>query len=516
MKNFTQRQNKALAEIAAKTIHLQPFVGDTPKQKRERIVTASGDTWEAFAFFCTTYFPHVFTRPFCEIHEDMFHETEISRGVIGITGFRGLGKTVLIGVIYPIWKIIKGSRYVIHTAADIDLAEERTSFTLHELKNNKRLIQDYPDLTPMDEDEARFFLKNNALIRARSIKQSHRGTINPRTAKRPDLIICDDIDKEENQGNQTIGRRKLDKITQELAGALDPHSPGKVIWLGNLVHPNYAICQFKASIEAEIKAENPEATTDTSRCLKTSQKAILSYSLENPDGTSTWEEQYPTEMLPDLRKRYGHTGYQREMLGKPVIEGNIFKNDWFKRYRAIPEPSKIRRVWLYADPAWGEKGCYKAVISIGYDGNRFFVMHVWIRQTANTKFFRYYYDAYHELDKIYRSKLRAAIETTFGQGRILSDLDQWAKEQGLPELSHHIKKIDNKENKNLRIERTETVIETGKVVFPDGQDMPTLISQFLTYPDGYIDGCDALAGCLERFSEYDTGRNRVKVRGMRY
>ncbi len=36
----------------------------------------------------------------------------------------------------------------------------------------------------------------------------------------------------------------------------------------------------------------------------------------------------------------------------------------------------MKRVWLYADPAWGEKGRYKAVISIGYDGNRFYVIHV--------------------------------------------------------------------------------------------------------------------------------------------
>jgi hypothetical protein len=50
-------------------------------------------------------------------------------------------------------------------------------------------------------------------------------------------------------------------------------------------------------------------------------------------------------------------------------------------------------------------------------------------------------------------------------------------------------------------------------LFPEGQDTPTLISQFLTYPDGYIDGCDALAGCLERFSEYDIGRNRVTMSG---
>jgi hypothetical protein len=35
------------------------------------------------------------------------------------------------GVVYPIWMISKGERYVIHTAADIDLAQERTSFTLY-------------------------------------------------------------------------------------------------------------------------------------------------------------------------------------------------------------------------------------------------------------------------------------------------------------------------------------------------------------------------------------------------
>jgi len=109
-------------------------------------------------------------------------------------------------------------------------------------------------------------------------------------------------------------------------------------------------------------------------------------------------------------------------------------------------------------------------------------------------------------------KARAACETTYGQARILADFDRWAQDNHLPPISHRIKRIDNKENKNLRIERTETIIETAKVLFPEGQDTPTLISQFLTYPDGYIDGCDALAGCLERFSEYDIGRNRVKVR----
>ena len=109
----------------------------------------------------------------------MFDETDNGSGIIAITGFRGLGKTVLMGVVYPIWRIIKGERYVIHTAADIDLAHERTAFTLHELRNNKRLTIDYPELRPVDAFDLDFYLKNKARIRARSIKQSHRGTINP-------------------------------------------------------------------------------------------------------------------------------------------------------------------------------------------------------------------------------------------------------------------------------------------------------------------------------------------------
>lgn len=516
MTKFIQRQNKALQEIAAKTPHVRPFSQDSPKAREERVARATGEGWEAFSFFCQTYFPHIFGLPFCPAHQTMFDETEKTVGIIAITGFRGLGKTVLMGVVYPIWQIIKGERYVIHTAADSDLAQERTAFTLHELVNNKRLTLDFPELTPMDTTDLDFYLKNKTRIRARSIKQSHRGTINPKTAKRPGLIVCDDIDKEENMGNQTIGRRKMEKITQELAGALDPAEPGRVLWLGNLVHPNYAICQFQEVIKDDLKADKPDLDLEHQTVLKTQHRAILRFSLENKKGRSIWEEQYPTKSLPSLRLKFGNTGYQREMLGKPVIEGNIFKNQWFTKYRSLPEPPKIKRVWLYADPAWGEKGCYKAVISIGYDGTRFYVMHVWIRQTSNTKFFRYYYDTYQELDRTYKVKARAACETTFGQARILADFDRWAADNGLPPMSHRVKKIDNRENKNLRIERTETIIETAGVLFPEGQDTPTLISQFLTYPDGYIDGCDALAGCLERFNEYDIGRNRVRVRKLKW
>lgn len=188
---FIQRQNKALQEIAAKTPHVIPFSGDSPAAKDSRISLASSDGWPAFSYFCSTYFPHIFTKPFGWMHQEMFEEVEALCGVTAITGFRGLGKTVLMGVVYPIWKIIKGERYVIHTAADNDLAVERSAFTLHELQNNRRLVSDFPELEPVDSEKEDFYLKNRTRIRARSIKQSHRGTINPKTARRPGLIVCD-------------------------------------------------------------------------------------------------------------------------------------------------------------------------------------------------------------------------------------------------------------------------------------------------------------------------------------
>ena len=510
---ITQKDLKHFADIASKTASVLPFEKDTPSNKKQRIKKVKGGDWDSFSYFCTAYFPHIFKHSFCYAHKEMFDYTEAHEGVVGITGFRGLGKTVLMGVVYPIWRIIKGEKYVIHIAADSELAEERTAFTFNELRNNKRLLSDFDDIQPVDDSEDDFYLQNKARIRARGIKQSFRGTINPRTSTRPGIIVCDDIDKEENIGNISIGRKRLSKITQELGGSLDPSGKGKIIWLGNLVHPNYAICQYEQELSDELKVET-RLIASVQEHLIAQGKILLRYPLENGQGESVWEEQYPTSSLPLLRHKFGFTGYQREYLGKPVIEGNMFKHHWFQKYSVSPK--KMLKVRMYADPAWGQKGCFKAIIAMGYDGYKFYVLKVWIRQTENSKFFAYLYDAYNELFQKYRYRFRASMETNFGQDRMLKDFDVWCRDNNRFPISHHIQRINNDQNKNLRIERTDTVIETGKVVFPDNQDTPTLISQFLTYPQGYIDGADAFAGCLERFSEYDTGKNRTRVRSFRF
>lgn len=137
---ITQKDLKHFADIASKTASVLPFEKDTQSIKKQRIKKATGQSWQSFSYFCQIYFPHIFKLDFCDAHKDMFETVEDNNGVITITGFRGLGKTVLMGVIYPIWKIIHSERYIIHTASDSKLAVERTAFTFNELQNNKRLI----------------------------------------------------------------------------------------------------------------------------------------------------------------------------------------------------------------------------------------------------------------------------------------------------------------------------------------------------------------------------------------
>lgn len=508
MVKFTKTDYKRLEEIAGRQAVTKPFENDNPEKKQARCRKVRKAGWSAFEFFAKQYFPHVVNLDFCTAHRYMFNVIEGHRGVIGVTGFRGLGKTAVFGFIYPLWKIVNGEKYLIYICADITQALEKAGFLRYELENNIRLLNDFPGLKIREEDDDAFFLANNTKIRPASIKQSIRGTLNPKTAKRPGLIVLDDIDSETNVGNPLIGKRRKDKITQEIRGTLDPQAKGRAIWLGNLTHPNFAIYQYKAQIIDEIKADR-KAVNEYAACLNGNEKRLIQIPVEK-NGQSLWEAQYPTESLPALKAEYGTVGYLREMMGRALIDGLIFKAQWFIS-GTIPPDKEMKEVWLYVDPAWGKKGCYKSVITIGHDGFHYYVLKVWVRQCENSKLFAYLHLVYSELAKRFSVRFRAGFESNFGQDRMLRDFDDWARANNLNPVGHFFRKINNKENKNLRIEQLEPVIESGAVVFPEGQDMPTLIGQFTSYPKGYIDGCDAFAGCMERFAGYGKTK-RIRVR----
>ena len=195
---------KRLDQIVSRTESCLPFENDNKHKQNSRISKVRGDNWLSFQFFAHTYFPHVVELPFSSVHRYMFNIVDTSGGVVAVTGFRGLGKSAIFAFIYPVWKIIKGERYVIYGASNIEQSTEKAEFIAHEFTNNKRLLNDFPELKIKDSYDNIYFLQNNTKISAVSIKQSIRGTVNSRCASRPGLIILDDIDEEINIGNISI------------------------------------------------------------------------------------------------------------------------------------------------------------------------------------------------------------------------------------------------------------------------------------------------------------------------
>jgi len=513
MFDFTKIQQKKLQEIAVRTPTIRPFIEDTPGKKAERVEKATGDGWKAFKFMCTTYLPHIFTLPFCPDHREEFELTESNtKGITVDTGFRGFGKTMRMGPAYQIWKLIKGEDYVLLIAADREIASERTSFIYNELTNNRRILNDYPELKIIDGDEEDFYLKNKARIRSRSIKQGIKGTINPKTGKRPGLIDCDDIDKSDNIGNWVIGKRKLDKILGESLGALDPSKNGRVTWKGNLTHPNFAICQMEDEIAEEIKSDDPKAKPAERKHLISGKKILMRFPIEKADGTSRWPEQFPTEELATLRKTMGNVNYLREMMGKKIIEGKVFKWEWFKRWNKLPQ-QKARHARLYVDPAYGEKNCRKAYVGGIKFENKYYVTHCRDRQEKDSVFFESFYRTFEELKKKHGVRLKVRVEGNYAQcKRFCRDLDIWCNNNNNSSITHFIKPYYNKENKLERCESLETIVEQGLIIYPDGQDTKTIEEEFLSFPDGFLDGIDATEGWLQQFPGFNPRRGRARAR----
>jgi hypothetical protein len=287
-----------------------------------------------------------------------------------------------------------------------------------------------------------------------------------------------------------------------------------VIWLGNLTHPNFSICQLEDDIADKIKEDEPDARPDDRKHLKYGKTVLLRYPVEDAEGHSVWPEQYSDIALKELRGSMGTTTYLREMLGRKIIEGLIFKYEWFKKWAVKHKKRQPAR--LYADLAPGQKNCYKALIGGYKDDRKYYATHVRVRQEKNSAFFRAYYDAFKDLRHRYGSSFRASVEGNFDQYRsFIRDFKIWQDEEKLDDITKFIGKYNNKGQKNQRIESTETVIEQGYLLLPDGQDTKTLIEQYIAYPDGYVDGPDAVEGWLQQFPGYSPKRGRARVRSMR-
>lgn len=180
-----------------------PALNDKDKDKRVQKAK------ENFRFFVQTYLSHHVspseTSLFRNSIYDHLEDLSLKHNKILIEAYRGGAKTTLITRLYSLWKLLRGDkRYSLIISSTLDLAKESIELLSLEIEDNVRLKNDF-FLTPFmsaTSEEMSFCVNGTPCkIKAFGAGKKLRGT--NFLSIRPDLILCDDIENDENVASAT-------------------------------------------------------------------------------------------------------------------------------------------------------------------------------------------------------------------------------------------------------------------------------------------------------------------------
>jgi len=211
------------------------------------------------------------------------------------------------------------------------------------------------------------------------------------------------------------------------------------------------------------------------------------------DGHTVWPERFPEEALARTRAQIGLRNWNRNFALISEDPDKPFQAAWFKTYKEEDLDLGRLLVVMFLDPAISEAptGCPRALIAVGADKKtgRRYVLDAWIsRGTALDMV-----DRLVEFNARFKPFL-IGIEQNGGYALIRPLLQLRTGGAYLP-----VRYVNHSENKDVRIQTLGPQMEDGRWLFPEdpNEGVRELQEQLTNYPDGFVDGPDALAGCDE-------------------
>lgn len=349
-------------------------MNETPagRQKRMRDLEADPQAWKAY------YFPHYHKSATPKFHTrasrrmlNRFlkngHHSEVRHWA------RGLAKSTLT-MMDVLYLVLTGKlKNIILTSSTYDAAAEFLEKYRVELDTNTRIIHDYGKQELEGSwSYGDFTTRKGTKFMAIGARQSPRGTANAQF--RPDCLIVDDFDTDEECMNPDIISKKWDWYTKALFFTVDISSPYLIIWLGNIIAPDCCI------VRQSEYADHTETIN-----------------IRDDNGKSVWPEKNSEEDIDYQISKVPWAASQQEMFNNPVRQGAIFKElTWGK----VPPLSKFKFLVAYADPATSTKertgagknsSSYKSLCLIGNYNGKYYVITAFVDQTSHDKFIDWFY-----------------------------------------------------------------------------------------------------------------------------
>ncbi|MDR3286885.1 MAG: hypothetical protein LBT27_05540 [Prevotellaceae bacterium] len=353
-------------------------------------------------------------------------------------------------------------------------------------ESNLRVINDYEKQEVFGSwTDSEFTIKKGCSFRALGWGQSPRGT--RKENYRPDGILIDDIDTDEDCRNEDIMTNKINWIEQALIATRSISNPIRILVNGNVIHDN---CAVKKLGEKADKFE------------------IIN--IRDEKGKSTWAKNSEADIDRTL-SIISYESAQKEYYNNPMDGSDTFKD---LKDGKVPRLAGCA-VCIYADPATSNKdvssGSYKAVGAIAKKGFDFFIAKCFLDTMSNAKFVEYLFECYNYCKSQGAENIRVYIENNslqnpFYEQVILPAIYERANATGvfLPIIGDD----RDKKDKYTRIEGTlEPLNRLGHLIFNEKEkDDPHVLrlkAQFKNFSrkQKRMDGPDMIEGGVFKLRE---------------
>lgn len=496
-------------------------------------------------YFGLIYLPHYFTRKSPSFHKELdraFYENVIkSKNVLNenkevnkmmgkklsITAPRGHAKStnftfkdVLHSILY------KYKRYILIISDSTEQAEGFLYDIKSELEDNESIRKDFKDIVGEIWNTGTLITKTGVKIEAVGVGKKVRG----RRYKnfRPDLIVLDDIENDENV-NTIEQRRKLENwFYKAVSKAGDTYTD--ICYIGTLLHydsllakvmknPSYKTLKYKGIISyAKNKSfwERWEKIYCNLEDEKREENAKIFYEINKDKmlkGASVlWSEKWSYYDLMVMKISEGVASFNSEIQNEPINpEDCLFNTEWFEFYNREEIDFKSRDfVFIGAvDPSLGKSrnSDTSAIITLAKNirSGYLYVLKASIERRKPDIIIEDIIVTNQKLIKDYgKGFLIFGVETVQFQHFFKEIL---AKECLKKNVYLKIEEIKSTTNKIVRIESIQPYIKNGYIKF--NRDDKTLLQQLEYFPLAkYDDGADALEMAIKLAVQK---RNNTKI-----
>ena len=362
---FKKRYTEVLVSLTAEVL---PFPDD-PEAQKKRVERSQHDHF----YFCRTYLPHYFYAEEAPFHHELIEDLDTRPDPddpedvlvpVAIAAPREFAKSTNTSFGYTIRQICHALRRFIIIGSDTeDLAGDLTGYILLELAMNQRIRQDFGELAKIDWSVYDFVTTNDVRVLARGRGQRIRGLKHKQY--RPDLVILDDLENDENVKNPRIVRNILKWIKETVYPGISAN--GNLFIIGTIL-------ARRSALNIIIRGEEEPYNYWIRRIYRAIQE----------DGTSLWPAVHPIEKLLKQKEIMGSVAFNKEKQNNPTDEESSFQETWIRYYHEDEIKGKRLVKGSFLDPSSKETGDDKGLVAVGVDLEEmiYYCLHAWVKKAS--------------------------------------------------------------------------------------------------------------------------------------